>query len=123
MHLPVRRAYLLLKRGLQRLRDDPYAYLLTRRRKPRNIGHIQSFQDTLDALIQPVLREKIAIRLRRGGKAARHAHAELCELADHLAQRSVLAAHSRHVADAQIFESDDVGLRHCSLLKAVGRLG
>ena len=112
LHLSIGIAYLLIERGLQRLRDNPLAYLRARRREPRHVRHIQLVQCGLNTFIQSTLRKKIAIRLRRSGEPARHAHAKLCELADHLTQRSVLAAHARHIADAQIFESDDIRRVH-----------
>jgi hypothetical protein len=45
--------------------------------------------------------EEVAEGLGRGGEAARHAHAGFGELADHLAERSVLAADRFDIGHAQ----------------------
>ena len=52
--------------------------------------------------------QEIAKRLRSGGKAARHTHACVRELADHFAQRRIFAADRLDVRHAKIFEGNDV---------------
>ena len=71
-----------------------------------------------DALVQPVLREKIAIRVRRRRESAGHRDTESRQRRNHLADRSVLAADELDVFILQLLERNDVGL-HSALL--VGR--
>ena len=59
-----------------------------------------------DARVEAALRQKIPIGLRGGREAAGHAHAELGQRADHLAERGVLAADRLDVAHAQTLETN-----------------
>jgi hypothetical protein len=45
--------------------------------------------------------EKIPERLRRRGESARHLDAHVRQLADHLAERGILAADARHIRHRQ----------------------
>ena len=55
--------------------------------------------------------QEIAERLRRGGETARHPHAGASQLADHLAERGILAADRFDVGHAEFFERGDVHRR------------
>ncbi len=61
-----------------------------------------------DASVEAVLREELAVGVRGGGEAARHADAELRELAQHLAERGILAADAIDVLAADFIEGNDV---------------
>ena len=52
--------------------------------------------------------QKVSECLRRGGKTTRHTHASVSKLADHLAQRCILATDGLDVRHPQIFERNDV---------------
>src|SRR5581483_8399108 len=52
--------------------------------------------------------EHVAIGLARGGEAVRDQHAVAGELPVQLPERGVLAAHQRHVADAELLEEANV---------------
>ena len=56
------------------------------------------------------MREKFAKRERRGGKAAGYPDSDSRQLADHFAQRRVLAADLVHVGHPQSVERDDARL-------------
>jgi hypothetical protein len=49
----------------------------------------------------------VLVGVRRRGEAARHANAGVGQLADHFAERRVLAADLFDVGHAQFFEGDD----------------
>ena len=68
---------------------------------------VQAGQAGVDALGQAVVGEEVAKGFGRGGKAAGHLDPGGCQLADHFAQRGVLAADDVHVGHAQLFEGDD----------------
>ncbi len=61
---------------------------------------VQCVQGCMDAVVQATLFEKVAVRLSRSGKAARHRDAGTCEVTDHLAQGCVLAPHMLYIVDA-----------------------
>ncbi len=69
----------------QRRFDDPAAYHASGFGQRRDILHIQRNQRLLDAFVQSVIRQKIAIRLRRGGKAAGYMHAGRAQVGNHFA--------------------------------------
>jgi hypothetical protein len=79
----------------------------------------------MDPLLQLALAQEQAKRLGGRGEAVGHADSFLRELAQHLAQRSVLAADRLHVGHAQVAERDDVAsaLHGLSSLMSCGLCG
>ena len=82
--------------------------------------HAASARDVVDVEVgeaprrsvgQTVLREEIAVGVRRGGEAAGHAHAGVGQVADHFAEGGVLAADRLDVGHPQLFERSDQGGR------------
>ena len=73
-----------------------------------DVVHIQGVERRMDAVVQATLLEKVAVRLGRSGKAARHRHAGTGEVADHLAEGCVLAPHMLHIMDAELIEGNYV---------------
>jgi hypothetical protein len=71
---------------------DPLADLARSARQRIDVIDIQRLERCAIRSVQPVLRQKLAEGVGRGGETARHAHARLVQLADHFAQRRILAA-------------------------------
>ena len=71
-----------------------------------DIVDVQRFETSLDSSRQSLVLEELPIGHGRGCKATGHANAGR-QLADHLAERRVLAADLFHVGHAQLFEGDD----------------
>ena len=112
--------------------DDPLADFGADDGERAHVVDVQAFEAGRDALAQRCAAvdgviEEVAERLRRGGEAARHAHAGFGELADHLPERGVLAADRFDIGHAQGLERGDiyrlpasclVGLLHCCVRQA-----
>ena len=86
---------------------DPPADLRARPRERGDVLDIEWLQELLDAISQAVLGEEFAKGGGRRREAAGHADARAGKLADHLAERGVLAADLVDVGHAQVFEPDD----------------
>ncbi len=69
-----------------------------------DIVDVQRGQAFLDAFGQAALFEVVLEGVGGGGKATRHGHAKLGQVADHFAERSVLAADLAQVGHAQRVE-------------------
>src|SRR6202051_2431306 len=95
--------------------EHPAAYLSTDDREPLHVIDVERRQGGPYALIQSVLREKIAICIRGRCEAAGHGHAESRQAGNHFADGGVLAADKLDVLILQLLEGNDVGL-HSSLL-------
>ena len=100
-------------RGLQvrweGLRLHPAPHL---RPDPRQRGdvldvHLAHGRD--DARVEAVVRQEAPVGVGGGGEPARHPHAEGGEVADHLPERGVLAAHTGQVGHGDLLEPQDVG--------------
>ena len=80
--------------------------------RPHVFG-VERVEHGVDLVVQPVVGQKHAKRMRRGGKAGRHAHAfgPGGELRNHLAEAGVLAANGLDIAHAQVFKRHDQGGR------------
>ena len=104
--------YFFLQARLERGIDDPLTDLGTGCGQSADVVDIELGQAVGDAVSQRraaiAVRQEIPISLRRGGKPARHAHAHVRELADHLAQGCILAADGLDIRHAQVFEGNDV---------------
>ena len=87
--------------------DDPSTNLGAGLHERIHVVDIERLERGTDALGEPLVSEKLAIGVGGGGKSTGHANAG-GQLADHLAERSVLAAHLLHVGHAQFGEWDDV---------------
>ena len=62
----------------------------------------------LDALLEPVVGEKLAICESGGRETARHPHSSRAKIAVHLPEGSILPSGLLHIFDAERIESDDV---------------
>src|SRR5438132_1690794 len=71
---------------------DPAADLGARLGEGTHVLHVELRQALVNALLELVVREEVVEGLRGGREAARHAHVARRELADELAEGSVLAA-------------------------------
>src|SRR5690606_6294879 len=69
---------------------------------------IEIGQAVEDPLVQVVVGDEILERLGRGGVAAGHRNPEVGEVADHLAERRILAADAGQVVEAQRGQPEDV---------------
>ncbi len=78
---------------------------------PRQIGHVVGVQ-IVEGLVKPApgirLLQDVTVGIGGGGVSVGHEHALVGQLAVHLAERRVLAAHQRNVVDADLFEETDV---------------
>ena len=101
--------------GRERLRLDHAADFSAGCGQGVDVFNIQSGQLGLDFVVQPVVLEKFAKRVRRRGKASGHPHA-LRQLRDHLAQAGVFATYGIHIAHAEFFKRhNQIGrLKQCS---------
>jgi hypothetical protein len=73
-----------------------------------DIARVQAIERGMQARPGVGLVEHMAVAQGGDRKAVRHADALSRQLAVHLAERGVLAADQRHVANAQILEPADV---------------
>jgi len=87
-------------------------------RKPLHVVDVERRQDGANALVESVLREEVAIRVRGRREASRNRDAERRQSRDHFSDRSILTADQFHVLVLQPLEGNDVGV-HRALL--VGR--
>ena len=107
----------LFEVGVQVGFGDPAADFLARCDQRVDVVHVQRFQALADAFGDPAVVQVAAIGIGRGGEPARYRHAQLGKVADHLAQRSVLAADPGEVGHAQLvqpkheFGHDDLHVR------------
>ena len=81
--------------------NDPAADFGTGRGQFGDVVDIQRGQAILDALGKPALRDELLECRSGGGIAARHGNAELAQVADHLAERGVLATDLAKIGQAQ----------------------
>ncbi len=100
----VRLADRLVEIGRQRGVDDPAADLLAGSGQRIDVLDVERRQPILDPFGQTALLEIVLKRLRSRREAARHRNAELGEVADHLAERGVLAADPAEIGHAQRIE-------------------
>ncbi len=87
---------------------DPLANLRTSLGQGVDVIHVECVERGVDTVVETTLFEKIAVRLRRSGKAARYRYTSTCEVADHLAQGCVLAPHMLYIMDAELIEGNYV---------------
>ncbi len=94
----------LVELSRQRGLGDPFADLLAGRGQGLHVIDIKRRQACLDALGHAAFVEVLLKRIGGGGKATRHGHTEFGEVADHLAERRILAANLAQVGHAQRVE-------------------
>jgi hypothetical protein len=97
--------------GRERCVDHPLADLRACGGQGVDVVGVQRVEAGVDLLGQAAMGQELAEGMRRGGKAAGHAHAGGGELADHLAEAGVLAANHLDVMHSQVFKRDDQGGR------------
>ena len=100
-----------LKVGRERGVEHPLANLRAGLGQCAHVFGIECGKPVGNARVEPALREKLPKRMRRGGKPARHPHAGGGQLADHFAERGVLAAYRLDVGHSQMFKRRDQGGR------------
>ena len=86
----------------KRSADHPAADLLPRLRQSPHVIDVQGIQPRADALAQPALVEEQPERLGCRREPVRHAQPGRRQLAEHLAQGRVLAAHRFDVGHAEL---------------------
>ena len=89
---------------MQRRVDHPSADLRPGLDQCIDVIDVQVGEPILDALGQAALGDELLERERGGCEAARHGYAELAQVADHLAERGILAADLAEVGQAQLIE-------------------
>ncbi len=94
----------LVELGRQRRLDDPLTDFLARCRQRLDVIDVQRRQARLDAFGHAALVEILLERISGGGETTRHGHTEFGEIADHLAERRILAADLTQVGHAQRVE-------------------
>ena len=100
---------LALEPRRERRGQDPLADLRADARERFDVIDVERRQLLGDALGETFVLQEVPIGLRRGRKAAGHVDAGLREVADHLAERGVLAADSLDVVPAELLEGNGVG--------------
>ncbi|KAG1274173.1 hypothetical protein G6F65_010619 [Rhizopus arrhizus] len=106
--LGVGRADVLVQLRLQRGIDHPGADFLARGGQRVDVLDVQRGQLVEDALGQVVVRDEVLEGFSGGGITARHRHAQTGKVADHLAQRRILAAYAGQVGQTQFVQPQDV---------------
>ena len=96
---------------LQRGFDHPAADLAAGTGQRIDVLDVQAGQAIEDALVQVVVGDEVLERLRGGREPARNRHAQPREVADHLAEGGVLAAHAGKIVQAQLVQPEDVLLQ------------
>ena len=113
-HPRVARAQLAHQLLRQRRRPHPLPDLRAGGGKRPHVGDIESGEPAPNALGEPVPGQELAKRVGGGREPSGHAHPGRGQLADHLAERRVLAADPRHVGHSQRVERDDP-IHECSV--------
>ena len=106
-HLRVARTQLAYQLLRQRRRPYPFPDLPAGGGKRPHVGDIEACEPLPDTLREPVAGEEFAKRVRGGREPSGHAHPGRGQLADHLAERGVLAADPGHVGHSQRVERDN----------------
>ena len=88
---------------------DQFADRVGAARQVVDVRLVEVVQQRVQAAVQVVVGKNLAIGLGRHGEAVRHLDAQRDQFAIHLAERGVLAADQRHVAQAQIGKPANVG--------------
>ena len=74
-----------------------------------HVFHVQRAQAVEDPLVQRVVGDERLECVGSGGEPARYRDAQLGQVADHLAQRGILAADLCQVIQSQVLQPEDVG--------------
>ncbi|MNN22384.1 hypothetical protein D3C81_1357410 [compost metagenome] len=106
--LGVGSADVLVQRGVQRGVDHPAADFLAGEGQGRDIFHVQRGQLVEDALGQVVMGNEVLEGLGRGGIATGHRHTQAGKIADHLAERGILATYAGQIGQAQLMQPQDI---------------
>ncbi len=88
--------------------QNPVADLRADRGELLHIVDVQRLQRSCDAIRESFMLQKVAIRLRSRRESRRHDDAERRQVADHLAERGILAADRLDVVTAKFLERDRV---------------
>ncbi len=88
--------------------DHPVADLATGGGQCRYVLHVQRGQAVIDALVQVVVGDEGLEGLGRGGEATGDGDAQPGQVADHLAQRGILAADAGQVGQSELVQPQDV---------------
>eukprot|EP01107_Rhizomastix_libera_P017718 TRINITY_DN8690_c0_g1_i1.p2 TRINITY_DN8690_c0_g1~~TRINITY_DN8690_c0_g1_i1.p2 ORF type:complete len:760 (+),score=-5.99 TRINITY_DN8690_c0_g1_i1:96-2375(+) len=97
---------LVLQLGRERGVDDPLANLGAGSQQGIDVVHVQVGEFSLDAGGQAFMGQELPIGMGRGGETAGNPHTGIGQLADHFAERGVLAADTVHICHAQLVETD-----------------
>ncbi len=109
----VRGADLRLQSRRQWRLEYPLADLRARRSQRGHVIDVETGEHLFNSARQSVRRQNLAIRGRGGGEASRNPHTGLSKLADHLAQRGILAAYAVDVGHAKFIKRyDEAWLAH-----------
>jgi hypothetical protein len=101
-------ADVLVQLRLQRRIDHPAADFLAGGGQRVDVLDVQRGQLVEDALGQVVVRDEVLEGFSGGGITARHRNAQTGQVADHLAQRRILAAYAGQIGQTQFVQPQDV---------------
>ena len=107
-HCRVARDDLLLQTRGERGREDPLADPGAGHRELHDVVDVETGELGLDSGGEALVRDKVAVCIRRRRKAARNRHAESREPGDHFAQRGILAADLGDVVPTQLCKGKGV---------------
>ena len=97
----------LLQSRRQRSVHDPLSNLCAAFRERMDILCVEQREPCLDPLFEPALKQELTIGIGRCGEAIRNPDADFSQLADHFAERSILATDTFNIAHAQFVEFGD----------------
>jgi hypothetical protein len=105
---------MVFERRLQRRLLDPAPDLGAGAGERLHVVDVERVERAADARDQLMVHQEFAKRVGGGGKAGRHAHIAMRELADHFTERGVLATHPTDVLHGKIFKPRNVLLCHAT---------
>ena len=115
------RAHLRFEPLRKRRLHDPAADRSAGRSQIFDVIHVEGRERRSDARVERALRQEVAIGRGGGGKATRYAYADTRQVAEHLADRGVLASDHLDVAHAELIEGNHIGAHDACTLVSVGR--
>ena len=71
-----------------------------------DIINVEGIKQVVDALVQTTLFEEVTIGISSGGKTTGNGNTGASQVADHLAERGILATDTLHIVEAEVIEGN-----------------
>ena len=91
--------------------EYPFADRFAGRCQCIDIVDVEAIERVIDTFVETIRAEKIAIGCGAGRKAAGDSDSQVAKIADHFAERGVLATNHFDVIHAKLIELDDVSFQ------------